>query len=427
MTYITTSNGKNVKEKIFGGLALKKNIHLVLLICGFIALFISGCAKDEAPIAQNNNEKNNNEKNNIDQIIEKMSLDDKLGQMIFAGITGTTLTQETKNLIHVQKVGGIIFYANNLQSSSQTLSLLNAIKKENSNNLIPLFLGIDQEGGLVSRLPKEVTKLPQNSRIGEINNADLSNEIGSNLGEQLRAFGFNLNFAPVLDVNSNPNNTVIGDRSFSSDPNIVSNLGIATMKGIQSQQVIPVIKHFPGHGDTSVDSHLELPLVNNSLMDLKKIELVPFREAIDNGANVVMIAHIVLPKIDTTKPASMSKPIITDLLRKEMGFDGVVITDDMTMGAITDHFEIGQAAVESIKAGSDIIMVAHNYDYIITTVTAIKEAINKGELTEERINESVKRIISLKLNYKLSNESIKQIDLYKLNQSIDTLLKKINR
>jgi beta-N-acetylhexosaminidase len=239
---------------------------------------------------------------------------------------------------------------------------------------------------------------------------------------ELNAFGFNLDFAPVLDVNSNPNNPVIGDRSFGNDASVVSRLGTKTMKGIQSQGVISVIKHFPGHGDTSVDSHLELPTVNKSFGQLKEVELVPFAHAIENGADIVMAAHILLPKIDSEYPASMSKPILTGILRDDLGFDGVILTDDMTMGAITENFEIGRAAVQSVKAGSDIILVAHDYENVVATFKALKAAVESGEISEKRIDESVTRILQLKKKYDVRGEQIQAVNTNELNQTIRILL-----
>ncbi|WP_341302672.1 beta-N-acetylhexosaminidase [Lysinibacillus sp. FSL H8-0500] len=354
--------------------------------------------------------------------VEQMSLDEKIGQMLFAGVSGTILQQETTNLMHQLKVGGLIFYANNLATPEQTVGLINAIKAENEANRFPLFIGTDQEGGNVTRLPGNVRNFPTNKKIGEINQPQFSYEIGQLLAEQLKAFGFNLDFAPVLDVNSNPNNPIIGDRAFASHPDIVSELGIQTMKGLASQQIIPVIKHFPGHGDTTVDSHLELPKVTKSLADLQQLELIPFKAAIEKGADVVMVAHILLPAIDAQYPSSMSREIITGILRNELGFDGVVMTDDMTMKAITNHFEIGQAAVDAIKAGNDIVLIAHEYANVEAAVGAIKAAVSNGELTEERIDESVRRIMQLKQKYKLSNNPAATVDLHKLNTATDRVL-----
>jgi beta-N-acetylhexosaminidase len=358
----------------------------------------------------------------VSEILVQMTLKEKIGQMIIAGIKNTTATKNTLSLINYHKVGGIIFYAENIEDSKQTLKLLNQLKEVNEKNALPLFLGIDQEGGRISRLPKEIINLPSNEEIGKMDNPDFSYDIGSLLGKELNAFGFNMDFAPVMDVNSNPDNPIIGNRSYGNDPDLVSKLGIQTMKGIQSQNVISVIKHFPGHGDTAVDSHLKLPIVHKSLNELNELELIPFKQAIANGADVVMIAHILIPKLDQKFPSSMSKPIITDLLRNQLGFDGVVITDDMTMKAITDNYDIGSSSVQSVKAGSDLILVAHNYYKIVSIVEAIEKAVNAGEISEERINESVERILNLKKKYSLTNKQIESISVTDLNREIKNVL-----
>lgn len=303
------------------------------------------------------------------------------------------------------------------------MNYINQLKAENTDN-IPLFFGIDQEGGRVAKIPGDLKALPTNLEIGEINNSDFSFEYGNILGNLVRSFGFNVNFAPVLDINSNPNNPVIGDRSFGNNPDLVSKLGIQTMKGIQDENIIPTIKHFPGHGDTSVDSHLELPVVNKTLEELEALELIPFENAINEGADMVMIAHILLPKLDEKFPSSMSKVVITELLREKLGFSGVVITDDMTMEAITDHYDIGDASVESIKAGTDIIMVAHHYENIIKVISSLKTAVEAGEISEERIDESVTRILKLKRKYKIDNSSVHEVDIHDLNQQIENVLNK---
>ncbi|WP_299512025.1 beta-N-acetylhexosaminidase [uncultured Rummeliibacillus sp.] len=356
------------------------------------------------------------------EVVSKMSLEEKIGQMILAGISGTTMDANTKKLVNQFHIGGIIFYKNNFNTPAQTIQLVNQLKTENSSR-IPLFLSTDQEGGRVTRLPGGLTNFPTNEQIGKVNNREFSYKIGTLLGRELKEFGLNLDFAPVLDINSNPNNPVIGDRSFGNNLEIVSELGIQTMKGIQSQNVIPTIKHFPGHGDTSVDSHLDLPIVNKSLKELKELELIPFERAIDDGADVVMVAHILLPKLDKTNPASMSKAIMTDLLRNKLSFNGVIITDDMTMGAITEHFDIGKAAVESVKAGSDIILVGHNYDNVVKIIASLKRAVQNGEISEQRLNESADRIIQLKRKYNINDKKVKNPNINEINNSINSLLK----
>ncbi|WP_258262665.1 beta-N-acetylhexosaminidase [Rossellomorea sp. SC111] len=374
------------------------------------------------------------DKSNIDQeggihvvdkgaskILSQMSLEDKIGQMVIAGVSGTTFSQSTKDLIQKYKIGGFIFFSNNMTDAPQTVQFLNRMKSANNNNPFPLFLSTDQEGGRVTRLPGGLINFPSNEEIGKFNSPGYSYEEGVLLGRELKEFGFNLDFAPVLDVNSNPNNPVIGDRSYSSDPEIVSHLGIQTMEGIQSQGIISTVKHFPGHGDTDVDSHLELPVVNKDLDTLEELELLPFQQAIKNEADLVMVAHILLPKLDRSYPASMSKSIITDLLRKNMDYNGAVITDDMTMKAITDHYGIGKASVQSVKAGCDLILVAHDENNAIEAINSLKEAVRSGEISENRINESVKRIIHLKQQYHLADLQSDDPNITKLNESITQL------
>lgn len=360
----------------------------------------------------------------IAEQVKNMSIDEKIGQIIFAGVSGTKPNAEAEQLIAKYKVGGIIMNGKNITSPAQTVAYINYLKKENRNNSIPLFFGIDQEGGKIAKLPGNLKNIPTNQGIGAINNPSFSFEIGTLLGKLVDEYGFNMNFAPVLDVNSNPDNPVIGDRSFGNEPDKVAQLGVETMKGLQSEDIISVIKHFPGHGDTSVDSHLELPTVNKTKAELERLELVPFKKAIAEGADVVMIAHIFLPKLDSEYPSSMSKVIITELLRNELGYGGVVITDDMTMKAVTDHYDIGKAAVTSVKAGSDIIMVAHDHDKILTVISALKSAVQSGEITEERLNESVVRILELKEKYGLDDSGRGQVNADELNRLIYSVLDK---
>ena len=232
----------------------------------------------------------------ISEKIDKMTIDEKIGQMVIAGFDGTETSENVKNLVEKYKIGGLILFKKNIKTPGQLLSLINSIKMLNQNNKLPLFFSVDEEGGSLTRMPDDLKKLPTNEKVGLINNEDFSYNIGSIIAQEVKCFGFNLDFAPVLDINSNPKNPVIGIRSFGPDKNLVSKLGVATMKGIQSQNVIPVVKHFPGHGDTSVDSHFALPVVNHDLERLKNFELVPFENAIENDADAVMVAHILLKK-----------------------------------------------------------------------------------------------------------------------------------
>lgn len=413
-----------------------KKIGILIMVTIVVFIFIYWFYLGDKPELRSQShveskiERSMKEKNNIEygeqfimtQMIDQMSIDEKIGQLIFAGISGTTITEETKSLMHDYHVGGIILFANNLENPEQSLKLLNQIKVENGENDLPLFLGVDQEGGRVERLP-DLPRLPSSQEVALRGLKQFPYHMGVLLAKQVTAFGFNLNFAPVLDVNSNPNNPVIGDRSFGSDPEIVSVYGIQTMKGLQSENVITAVKHFPGHGDTHVDSHLELPEVNKSLEELQELEFIPFENAIEEGVDIVMTAHILLPQIDSEYPSSMSQKIITGVLREQLEFGGVVMTDDMTMKAITNHYQIGEAAVKSIQAGTDIILMAHDYEGLVSVFQSLKTAVNSGDITEEELNESVRRIIQLKRDYDLADEQVDSIDIESLHRSTEELLK----
>jgi beta-N-acetylhexosaminidase len=343
---------------------------------------------------------------------------------VIIGVDGKAIDEHAKELIEQYHVSGVILYKNNIDNVPQTVSFLNELKKANATNKIPLFLSVDQEGGKVSRLPDEFAKLPTNQAIGQINNAEFSYNMGVILGKELMSVGFNMDFAPVLDINSNPNTPVIGDRSFGPNADVVRKLGVQTMLGIQAQHIIPVVKHFPGHGDTSVDSHLELPIVNASLSRLRTFEWVPFSSTINNNADAVMIAHILLPQIDPTHPASFSKKIITDLLRNELKFNGVVITDDMTMGGIVNHFDMKEAAVNAVNAGSDLILVAHDYPKELEVLTNLKKNAENGNISPQTIDQSVYRILQLKKKYGLKDQKKDIQDITPLNSEIHALLNK---
>ncbi|WP_171647716.1 beta-N-acetylhexosaminidase [Paenibacillus phytorum] len=351
-----------------------------------------------------------------------MTLEEKLGQMIIAGIDEYSMNVLARELIETYHVGGVILYKPNVKDTSQLVGLVNELKQTNAANRLPLWLGVDEEGGRVTRLPDEITKTPTSKDIGKTGRPVLAYNIGQLIGKELNAYGLNMDFAPDLDVNSNPNNPVIGDRSFGSTASIVSSFGVQMMNGLQKQQVVPVVKHFPGHGDTSVDSHVGLPIVQNDLARLRKLELVPFAEAFKHQADAVMVAHILLPKVDAQNPASMSKKIMTDLLRKEMGFEGLIMTDDMTMGAIIKNYDLGEAAVKSVLAGANIVMVGHDYEKVVTVIDALRKAVQSGRIPMETINQSVRQVTKVKQKYQLHDRPIKVPDTKKLNAEVQSVL-----
>jgi beta-N-acetylhexosaminidase len=407
---------------------MKKKLLLLAII---LSIILCGCGRENHK-ENNNIDKNNvqapkpHQKADIDPLkkqIEQMTIDEKIGQMIMVGLEGYEKDPYAQEMITKYKIGGFILFKRNIKDADQTLNLINSLKEANRENKIPLFFAVDEEGGRVTRMPAEFTKLPTNRAIGKINSEDFAFEVGSVIGQQLKSLGFNMNFAPVLDIDSNPRNPVIGDRSFGPDEQIVSRLGTAAMKGIQSQ-VISAVKHFPGHGDTSVDSHIGLPVVNHDMARLKDFELVPFAHAIENGADMVMVAHILLPKIDEENPATLSKTVITDILRDEMKFDGVVITDDMTMGAITENYDIGDAAIRSITAGADIDLVCHDNEKQVKVLEALKQAVADRVISENSLDEHIYRILELKQKYNLNDERIESVDVKGINEKIADVLSK---
>lgn len=361
----------------------------------------------------------------IEEMLKSMTLEEKIGQLLIVGLEGTEISENEIHNIKDNKVGGFIFFSRNIGTKDKVLKLIDDLKKENNTNKIPLFLSIDEEGGLVSRLSPLLNNLKNPSRLGEIGDTQLSFDYGKNLGLKLASFGFNLDFAPVLDINSNPSNPVIGNRAYGKTSQAVSDHGLALMKGIQSQGVIPTGKHFPGHGDTSVDSHLDLPLVHKTIDELKEMELIPFKNAIDNDIDMIMVAHILYPKIDEDYPSSMSSVIIDNILRDNLSYKGVVISDDMTMGAIVDNYSIEAAASRFLKAGGDIILICHGMDNPNLIINKIKEDLEKGQITIDQIDEKVYRILKLKDKYKLDSHDMIDLNIERINEDTNIINNKL--
>lgn len=401
-----------------------------LLISAALTLtMIGGVTASSATILTGKNESINKK---VEDKISTMTLEEKVGQMMFYGVNGTNVDDKVVNLFEDQHAGGIILYGHrNFWGSSldNNVKYVNSIKKANRQNSdIPLFIGFDEEGGSMSQLPQELMRTPSKGELGNTNDSSLATGIGAGTAKKLKLLGINTDFGTVLDINTNKNNPIIGVRSYGSTKEKVTEFGINELKAIQNEGVIPTVKHFPGHGDTEVDSHLGLPSLNHDLNRLKSTELVPFQAAIDNGVDMVMTAHIMLPQIDKEYPATMSKKILTDLLRDEMGYKGVIITDDLEMQAISKNWDLGEAAIKSVEAGADILLVCHTIENQQKVYNAVVQGVNDGKIDENRIDESVRRILRLKYQYKLSDKANNptQDDINNVNGFIYESIQKYN-
>lgn len=354
----------------------------------------------------------------VAEALAAMTTQEKVGQLLVAGIGGTEAGEDGLQAIQDYQVGGVILFGRNVESAQQLADLTNELKTLNGDNT-PLFLCVDQEGGRVDRMPPEVDDL--SSAYDYIAAGGDPLERGKVLAAQCAAFGFNLDFSTCLDIWSNPDNTVIGDRAYGSDPDTVTSAGLAVNQGLEQGGVIPVVKHFPGHGDTSTDSHVDLPVVGKTAEELEEFELIPFQAAIDQGTPCVMVAHILMTQIDPDLPASLSPKVVDGLLRQEMGFDGVVCTDDLTMGAISNTYGMGEAAVMAVEAGCDLLLVCHEADNLTAARDALLSAVDAGHISMERLDESVYRILSLKQEYGLTNDPVDQPDIETLNARIGSI------
>lgn len=332
-----------------------------------------------------------------------MTLEEKVGQLLIVHFMGHEVNEEAKALVQEAHVGGIIYFiASNGLTSPEQVKRLSADLQSLAKT--PLFIAIDQEGGRVTRLKEGFTQLPHNWDVGQTGDPDAAEKIAALSSRELTSVGINMNMAPVVDVNSNPENPVIGKRSFSDDPVQVALFGKAALKGYREGDVIAVLKHFPGHGDTSVDSHYGLPVVDRSLEDLEAIELYPFRE-LAGEAQAIMTAHIVVPALDPDNAATFSPTILQGLLREKMGFNGIIISDSLLMkGALLQAGTLENAAIKAFNAGCDLLIVAGGFSKeslpqasaMMSVHKALVEAVRDGRISEERLDASVERILRLK-------------------------------
>ncbi|CAN5701640.1 beta-N-acetylhexosaminidase [soil metagenome] len=320
-----------------------------------------------------------------------LDLERAVAKLLCVGFDGTEPPEEFLALLR-RGASGIILFARNLGPPPQMARLCARLKDAVGR---PLLTSIDHEGGHVVRIRDGFSTIPAMREIGKSNDIARAREIGKTMGRELRAVNIDLDFAPVMDVDTNPANPVIGDRSFGDDPALVAKMGVAVIEGLQSQSVAACAKHFPGHGDTHLDSHIDLPSLPHDLPRLRKIELPPFEAAIKAGVTSIMTAHVIFRALDAEYPATMSKPVLDGLLRKEFGFEGVIISDDLEMKAIADHYGVANAIVRGANAGVDLFLVCHTLEQQNLAIDALVNAVKSGDVKRERIEEAGRRIDAL--------------------------------
>src|SRR5450432_3128143 len=315
-------------------------------------------------------------------------LETQAARLSTVGFYGKTSTPDLEKLV-ARGVGGVIFFARNVGQPAEVAELTSAIKRQAGR---PLFLALDQEGGQVSRLRQGFTEIPPMRAVGVSGSATLAREVGELIGREVRAVGFDMNYAPVLDIDTNPDNPIIAARSFGRTPELVSELGVALAQGLESAGVAACGKHFPGHGDTSQDSHLELPRLPHSLERLEQVELKPFAAAVKAGIPSMMTAHVIFEPLDPVYPATMSRPVLQGILREKMGYDGLIVTDDIEMRAIADHFGIEETVVRGLNAGVDHFLCCHTADAAHRAIDAVVRAVESGALSREALETANRRI-----------------------------------
>jgi beta-N-acetylhexosaminidase len=345
----------------------------------------------------------------IEALLSTMTLDQKIGQMLMIGLPGPQLDLATQDYIQQLGIGGIIFLDRNIQNPEQLRTLTESLQAAalNSQPAIPVFIAWNYEGGDIIRENTAMTAFPSNMAVGSVNSPESTYKMGRAVGQEMRDLGINMNYAPVLDINTDSNNPIIGLRSYGDSAELVANLGNEYIKGLQDANVIAVAKHFPGHGDDNVDSHYSLPTILASADTLKSRELKPFAAAIENDVGGIMMGHLYVPELmepgAPVQPSSISNSIVSGLLRQEMNYNQVIMTDDMGMGAITNSYNPGIAATEAVKAGNDLILTVDFMQYPQQFHTAIKNGVLSGEIPETQIDASVRRILRLKLENNLAD------------------------
>lgn len=352
--------------------------------------------------------------------IKELSLEEKIGQMLIMGLEDKG-QKEIDSIIRKLKIGGIIIYKKNYNNYEQMLDLINNIKEMNVENKIPITISVDQEGGRVNRMPPEILNLKSATKFANSKDVELVKETGNIIGKMLNKTGISMDYAPILDIRRFEEKHAIGDRCYGENKEDVEKYAIEVMKQLQQNNVISVIKHFPGHGLTKKDSHFRIPKVREKIEILEKEDMQPFEVAIKNGADAIMIGHLIIKDVDRKYPASLSKKVIQKYLVEKYNYNGLIITDDMKMMAIRLHYNMKRAVKRAILAGNDIIMIGLSYKKVDKIIKYIIGQIKKGKISEERINKSVEKILRIKEKYNITDEKTSGFDINKINEQIEKL------
>lgn len=353
--------------------------------------------------------------------IENLKIEQKIGQMFIIALEEKEITQKTINIIQKYNIGGIILYKKNYDNYEEMIKLINKLKEINKVNKIPLFISIDQEGGRVNRMPYDILNVKSANEFSKTGDIDIVKESAKVISKMLIKTGISLNYSPVLDIKNFDENHAIGDRCYGENKEDVSKYGIEFMKELSKGGVLPVIKHFPGHGATTKDSHAMLPVVKKSIEQLENEDIIPFKEAIHNGAEAIMVGHILLKEIDKKYPASLSKKILQEYLIEKLKFNGIIITDDLKMLAIRLKYSLKKAVELAINSGDNMIMIGTKYKNIEKIIKTISIQTKKGKIDINKINESVEKIVAIKQKYNVNNNKVDGFDIENINKEIQEL------
>ncbi len=357
--------------------------------------------------------------------VENLTIEQKIGQMLIIELQEKQITEETINIIQKYNIGGIILYRKNYDNYQEMLKLINKLKEINTENEIPLFISIDQEGGRVNRMPSEILNIKSASKLSSTGNIETVKESAKIVSEMLTKTGITMNYAPVLDIKNFKEGHAIGDRCYGENKEDVSKYGIEFMKELSKGGVIPVIKHFPGHGAAKQDSHMMLPVIKKSKEKLESEDMEPFKNAIQNGAEAIMVGHILAKDIDGKYPASLSKKMIQEYIVEKLKFKGLIITDDLKMLAVRLRYSLKRAVTLAINSGNNMIMIGTKYKNIEKIIKSSSKKVEKGKIDINRINESVEEIIAVKKKYNVNDNEVTGFEIDNINKKIKELNSKM--